>query len=134
MSFRLSRVDLLLLLMVIFWGANLTVIKIALRHFDPVVFNCLRFTLASLVMALLYRKIFKDRLPRRSWVTLIILGFLGNTVYQFFFIFGMKWTHVAHVSLLLAVAPIFTALLSRVLALEIVGQSICLGLARSFGR
>src|SRR5207237_5231738 len=100
-------------------------------RFDPVVFNCLRFILASLVMSLLYRRVFKDRLARQSWITLIILGFLGNTVYQMFFIFGVKWTHVSHVAILLAVAPIFTAVLSRIMGFEKMGNSIWAGIALS---
>ena len=39
--------DVLLLLMVIIWGANFSVIKLALRDFPQIPFNALRLLLAS---------------------------------------------------------------------------------------
>ncbi|MGQ0735545.1 MAG: DMT family transporter [Acidobacteriota bacterium] len=47
MSF--SRLDLLLLLMVVIWGSNFSLIKVALRDFPEISFNALRLVLASAV-------------------------------------------------------------------------------------
>lgn len=132
MSFKFTRVDLVLLMMVLLWGGNVTVIKTALNHFDASVFNCLRFVMASLVMMVLYRDVFKDRLSRKDLLHLILLGILGNTVYQYFFIHGVKYTHVTHASILLAVSPLFTALISSRMGFERVGKQIWLGIALSF--
>ncbi|MBI4475594.1 MAG: EamA family transporter [Acidobacteria bacterium] len=44
-----SRLDLLLLLMVVIWGANFTVLKIALAAIPPLAFNGLRLLIASAV-------------------------------------------------------------------------------------
>jgi drug/metabolite transporter (DMT)-like permease len=132
MSFKFTRVDLVLLLMVLVWGGNITVIKTALNHFDASVFNCLRFVIASLVMMVLYRDVFKDRLSKKDLLHLIVLGILGNTVYQFFFIHGVKYTHVTHASILLAVSPLFTAAISSQMGFERVGRQIWFGIALSF--
>lgn len=132
MSFKFTRVDLVLLLMVLIWGGNITIIKVALRHFDPVVFNCIRFVAASIFMLFFYRDVFKDKLTRKDILHLVVLGFLGNTVYQFFFINGVKYTRVSHASILLAVSPLFTALLSRTTGIERVGKQIWFGIALSF--
>lgn len=132
MKFRFTAVDVLLLLMVIFWGANITIIKVALRHFDPIAFNCLRFSLAALTMLFLYRDVLKDRLEKRELLSLMILGILGNTIYQFLFINGVKYTYVSHTSILLGTTPIFTAAFSKFSGYETVRRRIWLGIILSF--
>jgi drug/metabolite transporter (DMT)-like permease len=129
---RFSRVDVMLLLMVIFWGANITIIKVALKNFHPIAFNCLRFILAAFTLILIHRKILKDRIEKQDWPWLILLGLLGNTVYQFLFIYGVKFTHVSHVAILLATTPIFTAAISKWMGFEEVGGHIWLGILLSF--
>lgn len=132
MKIKFTLVDLLLLLMVIFWGANLTIVKIALRHFNPVAFNCLRFLIASLTMSILYRRVFSDSLGKRELLWLLGLGVLGNTIYQFLFIFGIKYTQVSHASILLGTSPIFTAGISNLMGFEHVGKRLWLGILLSF--
>jgi drug/metabolite transporter (DMT)-like permease len=129
---RFSRVDVMLLLMVIFWGANITIIKVAIKNFHPIAFNCLRFILASLTLIFLHRNILRDRIEKQDWPWLILLGLLGNTVYQFLFIYGVKFTHVSHVAILLATTPIFTAAISKWMGFEQVGGHIWLGILLSF--
>jgi drug/metabolite transporter (DMT)-like permease len=127
-----SRVDLVLLLMVIFWGANITIIKVALKNFHPIAFNCFRFAIATVTLFLLHRKILSDHIEKKDWLWLILLGILGNTVYQFLFIYSVKFTHVSHVAILLATTPIFTAAISKWMGLEQVGGQIWLGILLSF--
>lgn len=124
MKIKFTLIDLLLLLMVFFWGANISVIKVALRHFHPAVFNCLRFILASGTMLILYRKVFRDPVDKKELGKLLILGILGNTVYQFLFIGGVSLTYVSHASILLGTSPIFTAGLSSMLGHEKVTRKI----------
>ena len=123
---------MLLLLMVCFWGANLAVIKVALQHFDPLAFNCVRFILASLAMMILYRKIFRDRIDRKDLLKMLGLGVLGNTIYQLFFIHGVAFSNVSHVAILLGVTPIFTASISTFLGIERVSKLLWLGILLSF--
>src|SRR6185503_6070878 len=51
-STAFTSTDLLLFLMALIWGSNFTVIKYALEDLQPLSFNALRFTLASLAMLL----------------------------------------------------------------------------------
>ncbi len=131
-SAQITKVDLILLLMVIFWGANITIIKVALKNFNPIAFNCCRFILATTTLGILHRHIFADRIDKKDWPLLILLGILGNTVYQFCFIYGVKLTHVSHVSILLATTPIFTAAISNLMGFEVVGKKLWLGILLSF--
>jgi drug/metabolite transporter (DMT)-like permease len=132
MRVKFSAIDLLLLLMVFFWGANISVIKVALRHFHPAVFNCCRFLIASVTMLILYRKVFADPVDRKELSRLLLLGILGNTMYQFMFIGGVNYTHVSHASILLGTSPIFTASLSSILGHEKIGPKIWFGILLSF--
>lgn len=118
--------------MVLVWGANLTIIKVALRNFLPITFNCLRFLIASTAIALLNRDVFRDSLSRRELLGLVVLGVLGNTIYQLLFIYGISFSHVTHVAILLGVSPIMTAALSRIFKVENVSGRVWTGILLSF--
>jgi len=62
----------------------------------------------------------------------MILGILGNTCYQFCFIYGVKLSYVSNVSILLGTTPIFTAALSKWLRVEHVQGRLWLGILLSF--
>lgn len=132
MSFKLTKVDLVLLLMVIFWGTNISIIKVALLKINPMAFNCIRFLLASAAFSWIYRRVFRDRFTGRELVKLALLGFLGNTCYQLLFIHGVQFTLVSHASILLGTTPIFTAFLSSVLGHETVTRRLWAGVLLSF--
>ena len=132
MKLRFTKVDLVLLCMIIFWGANISVIKVALRTFHPVVFNCLRFTLATLTMLFLYRDVLRVPPSKKALVSLMVLGVLGNTCYQFLFIYGVKLSYVSNVSILLGTTPIFTTALASILRIEQVRSRLWIGILLSF--
>jgi drug/metabolite transporter (DMT)-like permease len=132
MKLRFSKVDVVLLCMTFFWGANISVIKVALRSFHPIVFNCLRFTLAALTMLFLYRDVLRDPPSKKVLISLMILGVLGNTCYQFCFIFGVKLSYVSNVSILLGTTPIFTAALTKFMGIEEVRGHLWIGILLSF--
>jgi len=129
---KFTRVDLILLCMVLFWGGNISIIKVALKHFNPVVFNCLRFLIASTTMVIVYRRVFDDPVDRKELLNLLILGVLGNTIYQFLFIYGVKYTYVSHTSILLGTTPIFTAMVSSWTGLEPVHRKSWFAIVLSF--
>lgn len=132
MTLRFTKVDLVLLLMVIFWGSNISVIKVALDKMNPMVFNCIRFTLASVAFAVFYRRVFRERLSGRELAKLALLGVLGNTCYQILFIHGVQFSRVSHTSMLLGTTPIFTAFLSSILGHEKVTRRLWVGVLLSF--
>ncbi len=108
-------VHLALVALVVFWGANFSLVKLALRDVSPLAFTTLRFLIASGVLWVFHK--FggsRNRVDRSSWPVLIGLGLVGTTAYQTLFIYGISWTLAGNASLMLATAPIFTALFSRV--------------------
>ena len=68
-----------LLLMVVIWALNFSVIKVALEHLSPLAFNALRFPLAALAVWMILRRHGTIPMPRRGdgW-RIIALGVLGN--------------------------------------------------------
>lgn len=127
------RSTLSLLLMVLIWGINFPVAKAALTVLTPSAFNALRFPLASLVV--LAALLGSGRLTRPDRIDLpriLLLGVLGNVIYQQFFIFGLALTRAGTASVLLAGTPIITALLSSLLGHERPAPRIWLGVVATF--
>ena len=99
--------------MVLVWGVNYAVVKHALLQFDPLAFNAIRFCIASVFVFFVLRAQGELGLPeRRDVPKLIGLGVLGNVIYQGCFVLGLARTPAGSASLILAVSPVMTALLS----------------------
>jgi len=99
--------------LVLIWGANFSVVKFALRDLSPLAFNGLRFIISSGCL-LVFLRVRGDsaRIERRHWPAIIGLGFVGTTVYQVVFIYGIDRTFAGNASLMLSATPIFTTLFS----------------------
>jgi len=123
---------LALIALVVFWGANFSLVKLALRDLSPLAFTSLGFLLASGVLWV-FLKVGDDRvrINRLHWPAAIGLGLVGTTVYQAFFIYGINRTLAGNASLMLATAPIFTTLFSRVCRQERSGPSVWAGVGLS---
>ena len=117
-----------LALMVFVWGVNFSVVKLALEAFDPLAFNALRYPIASMFVFVVLRWQGPLELPeRRDWPRILLLGVLGNVVYQMAFILGLDRTMAGHASLILALTPVFTAFLSAVTGHERPGPRTWMG-------
>lgn len=124
------RAEAGLLLMVVIWAVNFSVIKIGLAEIPPFAFNALRFPLAALVLAGVMLSGGRRLLPeRRDIGRVIALGIVGNVLYQLFFISGMERSRAGNASVLLTGAPVYIALLSARMGHERVNRSVWLGIA-----
>jgi drug/metabolite transporter (DMT)-like permease len=130
---RFSKVDLLLILMSIVWGINFSFVKGALVDFSPLSFNALRFGASSLILlSLLWLRERSFRIKRRDVMMFVLLGLIGNTAYQLFFIHGIVLTTATNSSLIIATTPIFIVLFSAALRVEKVTSRIVQGVILSF--
>jgi drug/metabolite transporter (DMT)-like permease len=134
-TFRFSRLDILLLLMTIIWGTNYSIVKHAFTEIDAQAFNAVRMATASAVFLVLIvgvrrrrsnrrahpdagatplRSIFYTPAPitRADWIRLAALGAVGHLLYQYLFIGGLARTSIANSSLILAATPVIVALLA----------------------
>jgi len=101
-----------LLLVICIWGLNFAVAKRALATFDPLAFNALRYAMASLLIYAVLRRQGRVQLPEREdWGRVLLLGILGNAIYQLVFIIGLDLTAAGSASLMLALMPVFVLLL-----------------------
>lgn len=111
--------DLAILVLVLIWGANFSVVKAALREVHPLAFNALRFLLASAILWVFLRRSGRGlAFTRREVPSLLALGLLGNFLYQILFIYGIHWTLAGNAALILATVPIFVTLFSTALKHE----------------
>ena len=127
----MTRLDLLLLLMVLIWGANFSLVKVAMRDFPELAFNALRLVIASgvFLVAIWWRQRRTPRTPRtllnlsepfrtfqnlsRSDLAhLAFLGVVGHFLYQLCFLGGVKRTSVGNGSLIIGASPVIISLLS----------------------
>lgn len=104
--------ELSLALMVFVWGINFVVAKWALQMFSPLGFNALRYAIASVFVFAVLRSRGRLRLPERRDVPgILVLGLVGNVLYQMAFILGLNLTRAGNASLMLALMPVFVMLL-----------------------
>ena len=138
---KVSRFDLLLLTMVAIWGANFSLVKVAMRDFPELAFNAFRLVIASAIFlsALWWRRRPRDGatvaepvLTRADWARLAFLGLVGHLMYQFLFLGGVKRTSVGNGSLIMGTTPVVVALLTAWTGHERVPPLRWLGAAISF--
>ena len=128
------RTDLALLGLSVIWGVNFSVIKIALREFEPLAFNALRFVLASSTLFVFLRLRGPVPLPaRRHWIRIVSLGLLANVVYQLLFIYGVDRTLAGNAGLVLATTPVWTLILASVTGSEHHGVPVWGGVLATLG-
>lgn len=119
-----------LLLLVLLWALNFSIIKIGLAAIPPFGFNALRFPLAALLLGAVLLGTGRLTLPARADMPRIVwLGIVGNFAYQLLFISGMALSRAGNASVLLTTSPIFTALLSATFGHERIRRAAWLGIA-----
>jgi drug/metabolite transporter (DMT)-like permease len=122
MRLAFTRLDAWLLVMVLIWGSNFTVIKAALREFPELGFNALRMAAASALFAIILahrRQLWAGRgFTRHDWIRIVLLAVVGHFLYQLLFLGGVARTTVSNSSLIFGCTPVTVALLSAWLGHE----------------
>jgi drug/metabolite transporter (DMT)-like permease len=103
--------------MIVIWGSNFSVIKVALRDFPEISFNAMRLVLASAVFLAVIavatrRGEAQPRLTASDWRRLALLGIVGHLLYQLCFLGGVARTSVANSALIFGCTPVMVALLA----------------------
>ncbi len=118
MTRRFGTVDVVLLLTVLIWAANFSVVKAVLSHIPPLAFNTVRLV-GSSTLLLAFTLLDKPRmLSRADLPRLLVLALLGHTLYQFTFIFGIDRTSASNSALLISMTPVVVALLGHMTGQE----------------
>lgn len=128
-SFGLT--DLLLMTMAVIWGVNFVVVKYATHIFNPVAFTGLRVGTAALFLVGFAYARGGFSLSRHDVIRLLLLGVIGNGLYQLFFVHGVARTRAGNASLIVGAAPAFIALIARARGMERVKRMTLIGIALS---
>lgn len=139
-------VDALLVLMVLIWGINYSVIKRAFDEIPPQPFNAVRMLIATSVFMTgmwiaaranqrgmkVSRIFYTDSRPttRDKW-QLVGLGLIGHFLYQICFVGGVAGTSVSNSALIIGATPVVVALATALLGHERIGLLHWLGAATS---
>lgn len=123
--------DLSLVFMALIWGVNFSVVKYGTSLVDPRAYNAMRVGLAAITLVII---VAVGRLPlpsRRDCLRLLALGFLGNGIYQFFFVEGIARTSATNTALVVAASPALIALIGRARGVERVSRRGMIGIVLS---
>lgn len=142
----MTRIDALLALMVVIWGANFSVIKRAFEEVPPQPFNALRLMIASAVFLAainiagrLARRgdrvssVFHTQNPltTRDRIDLVWLGLVGHLGYQYFFVGGVALSSASNGALIVGSTPAVLAVVSALLGRESISRLHWIGAAIS---
>lgn len=126
--------DALLLFVVLVWGLNFPVVKAVLGIMHPHALNAFRFVFSALVLGGVYayrrRRTgapFFEPLRTAFW-PIAGLGILGFVLYQFCFIVGLDHTTAGNAALIMASAPLWTAVTGVLFRLESLTRASWIGL------
>ena len=114
---------LLLIIVVLTWGANYGIVKSAFVDLPPVLFGAIRFTLCGILGLLLTWKLEKSIVIQKkdlwkvAWV-----GSLGIGVYQILWLVGLNLTSASNSVLILSTTPLWGAFYVHLVEKESVGR------------
>ena len=112
-------IDLLLLSVVTIWGMNFSIMKVMYRYFHPIAFNAARFLICCVAMFIAMKLRGESlNIDRRDLRGILWLGFLSNTLYQFFFVLGLERTRAGNGALMMALSPVFAYLIGVLMKRE----------------
>ena len=127
----LTPFDGLLLLMVLIWGANYSVVKAAINEIPPQAFNVLRMGVASAVFAAAIVATGLPRVARADWPRLALLGAIGHFVYQVCFMAGLARTTASNSALIIGCSPVAVSIASALAGHERVPRTQWIGVLLS---
>lgn len=117
--------------MALIWGVNFSLIKYATQVIPPMAFTGLRVGIAASVLLGIAFMRHRPWPTRRDVITLLLLGIIGNGIYQILFVEGLSRTKVGNAALIIAAAPAFIAVASRLKGIERLRRKTLYGVALS---
>lgn len=110
---RFSHTDLVLIFTGLIWGINPPIMKVGLTYFPPSAYNMVRLVFALILSWFLVWKFRAEKkVEPRDRKKLLVLGFLGFTIFQVCFAYGITMTTAGNASLILSLVPISVAAIS----------------------
>lgn len=112
-------VDVSMLLVAVIWGVNAAVVKGAIIGWEPLAFNAIRFSGAALIIFLYVVLTDKGwRLARRDFGYVVLLGLVGNGIYQWLFMEGIARSTASNTALIIGMSPLVVTLWGAISGLD----------------
>lgn len=110
------------LLTIVIWATTFISTKVLLECFQPIEILLLRFLLGYIALLIVYPKPLRVQRKKHE-LYFALAGLCGICVYYLLENIALTYTQASNVGVVISVAPIFTALLSRILLKDKSGQS-----------
>lgn len=118
--------------LVVIWGGNFTLQKYLFDLITPGGFLWARYLIMPVCALLLMRwrlGLWLPPLPRKDWMHMAWLGFMGHSLHVGLVTHGIHWSTAFSSSVILACGPIFTLLILRIQGLERLSAAQMAGVA-----
>ena len=125
---KVLATDAMLVAMALIWAVNYSVLKFGTRMIPPLAYNGVRIPAAALLQFGVARAMRLGPIAKQDAIRLIVLGMLGNGIYQVFFILGQARSRVATTVLMLASGPALAAVLGRLRGSEVLTRRSWIGI------
>ena len=110
---RFGSADGLAIVAVVIWGSGISVSKIVIDHIDVLAFLAIRGVCAALLLFVALVALGHNlRVKKTDVGSLALLGGVGIGLTHIGFLFGLKFTLASHGSVLVAMGPVFAALMA----------------------
>jgi drug/metabolite transporter (DMT)-like permease len=128
-----ANVYSLLLFQKLIAGGTHIVAKAVVADIDAATLTFLRTIIASLGLYLIARiRSGPLNIERKDWLQIAFLGFVGVTLNQYLYLYGMKFSTAANGALLYAATPVFVLLFARVVTKESITPKKTFGIMLAF--
>jgi len=104
---------ILLFTLVIIWGSSFILMKRSLEYFSPFELGALRIAFAGLALLPFAFKRMKGISPK-TWLQLIIVGLIGNTIPAFLFAYAQTGIPSSQAGILNSTTPLFAMLVGLI--------------------
>mgnify|MGYP000194449662 FL=1 len=126
-----TATDFMLFMMATIWAVNFSVVKFATGIITPLAFTGLRVGMAAAVLIVIAIVSDSPWPGKRDFVILLAIGVLGHGLYQYLFVEGLSRTRAGHAALIVAAAPAFIMVASRIRGIEPIRRNMLIGIALS---
>lgn len=131
---NILRANLAMVAVIIIWGISYASIKVTVSEIPPITMALIRFTIASLILGMIIRKVEpQTKLDKSDLPKIVLGGIFGITLYFVLENIGVKFTTATNASLIVSVVPIITITLDvlffhgRISFIKLLGVSIAIG-------
>ncbi len=127
METRTATAHLCALSAMLVWGTTLVSMKYLFGVLEPIELLFIRFCISYLILFLLHPHLHMDSLSWKREGLFALTGLIGVTAYYMFESYAVTLTLSANVAIIVAMAPLFTALFSKLFGGAKLGRGFFIG-------